>query len=626
METAGVNKKAKEVSGEYKTFLDSRGIATLKSGPYLFHGNAMLDNRWLLFISLTVLEFRSRGPLILSQLAKKKVAFRIPINTLSHYQINTGELGEENTGRVIVIYPIDGKTASMIATDIIALTRDAEGIAVPDAIYLGGKVYAAYSKQSEKEKGTFRITLPQKHPFSGEVVYPPAPKRFIGKGYVPARIIKTGPKGDIIQAVNVRKLSFTWCLVKQGKAYAADDEYGRDIRHRLLWQWQLLTRLQGLCPVPKVVDYFENKTGTYLVTEFLEGQPLNEVFAKLLAGKSYNEASKENKTAILMLFSQLTDILARLHDAGIVHRDITAANLIKDKRDQLHLIDFELAFDLKKCEPFPPFVHGTFGYVAPEQASYSTPSVKEDIYSLGAMIYFGLTYQQPKDSLLIGKPEALTKLPISCSSPALVAIVQKMLRNNPFERPSIAAIQEVLDRELNALKDSPIARKAITLPHKAAIELVTGLLFLFLAISGGSKLFNLQQFGYDMNSQPIADWLKPILTQVIPYGHLLLAGLILGGKTRFYGLLGILAVISGYLLYIMAIRMDFFAFQPCSCTWVYKKLGYEQTFALNLIFWLWTVYLVASRVFDWMANKLSIRKRSNLQKRRVKFIHEITKY
>lgn len=618
MKTTTIHNSAKERRSGYAAFLDIHGIQCRKEGPFLFHGNALWHNCWQLYISLTVLDFKAKGGQILSLLAKNEMAFRIPKDLITHYQVNTGELGSENIGKVIVAYPQNQQMAATIAEELIDVTQHTKGITVPNAMYLGGRVYAALSMRNAKDENLFHITLPKSHPFTKNVTYPKPPKRFIGKGYIPAKLIKTGPKGDIIQAVNVRKLSFTWCLIKQGKAYAADDEYGRDIRDRLQWQNSLLNRLHGFVPVPNVLEYLEKDGDTYLVTEFVEGQLITEKCRELLIGKPYSEAVPETKLAFLGLFQQVTVILAQLHGSGIIHRDITGGNLIIDKKGAIKLIDFELAYDLNKSEPTPPFVHGTIGYVAPEQARYATPTTKEDMYAFGALLYYGLTSQHPKDALLETKRESLNRLPVYCSSPALATLVRKLLHDNPSERPDIADIQQVLGNEIKSVTSRPLERKTIL--HTVAFESVISLIFLYLVITGGSKLFDLRQFGYDMNAQPIDEWGKPILKYAIPYGHLGLGALLYIDRIRLYALIGILLLITGYLLYILAIRKDFFAFQPCSCTWIYKNMSYGQTFALNLTFGLWTFNLLFNQAVHYWSNKLNARKRHHLQQKKKEVI------
>lgn len=546
-------------------------------GPWLYHGEPITDN-WQLWVSFTVLDYLSIGEPIIRLLIDSGTPFRIPKDTISHYQTNTGELGTENIGKVIVVFTASARDAAAVAEALVMLTEKAKGITVPGALHLGGTVYTEVRKN---------------HHFGPKATLPKEPSRFIGAGYIPANIIKTGPKGDILQAVNARRFAFNWCLIKQGKPYAADDEHGRNVRHRLMWQRELLARLTGFVPVPRVVDYIENETGTYLVTEYVEGKSLTEHIPRLLNGKTYGGAKLATRLKILSLFQQLTVILVQLHGIGIIHRDITAGNLIVDKKGKLHLIDFELAYDLAKHEPNPPFVHGTLGYVAPEQAKYALPAVQEDLYSFGALLYFALTGQPPATALQENKSQSLAQLPQHCRSIALYQLSRDLLQDDPAKRPGLGAVQQVLQQEVDRINTSPLERSHGPVAMKWVEEAVVAFLFLFLIITGGAKFFNLQQFGYDMNGQPITSWLKPFLTYAIPTGHLLLGAAILVDKTRLYGLMATIAVISGYIAYIVAIRNDLFAYQPCSCTWIYKQMTYTQTLQLNLTVLLWAAFILS---------------------------------
>ena len=50
------------------------------------------------------------------------------------------------------------------------------------------------------------------------------------------------------------------------------------------------------------------------------------------------------------------------------------------------IIDMELSYSLTAAYPDPPFQLGTIGYMSPEQEAIATPTVKEDIFSLGAIM------------------------------------------------------------------------------------------------------------------------------------------------------------------------------------------------------------------------------------------------
>jgi serine/threonine protein kinase len=91
---------------------------------------------------------------------------------------------------------------------------------------------------------------------------------------------------------------------------------------------------------------------------------------------------------IVDIVVQVCDALAHAHARGVIHLDVSPANvLIAEADGTAKLADFGLASDVVVKSP-PGRVRGvmgTPGYVAPEITSGATPSPRSDLYSLGAV-------------------------------------------------------------------------------------------------------------------------------------------------------------------------------------------------------------------------------------------------
>src|SRR3990170_5757095 len=81
-----------------------------------------------------------------------------------------------------------------------------------------------------------------------------------------------------------------------------------------------------------------------------------------------------------------------MHRRGIMHRDITPANIVLSDAGAPCLVDF--AFATSIAEVRPEFAHhgeivGTLAYLAPEQTGRTARSVDQraDLYALGATLY-----------------------------------------------------------------------------------------------------------------------------------------------------------------------------------------------------------------------------------------------
>ena len=93
--------------------------------------------------------------------------------------------------------------------------------------------------------------------------------------------------------------------------------------------------------------------------------------------------------------TEIAGALGALHrlDPPLVHRDLKPANVVLGRDNRVRLIDFGLAARTGEAEQTGGAA-GTVGYTAPETASgAATPA--SDVYSLGVLMYEGLTGDHP---------------------------------------------------------------------------------------------------------------------------------------------------------------------------------------------------------------------------------------
>ena len=123
-----------------------------------------------------------------------------------------------------------------------------------------------------------------------------------------------------------------------------------------------------------------------LLMEFIEGQTLESMFGG-------------GRLPLDMGIGYIRQILAALgyaHRQGVVHRDVTPANVMVTG-DYAKLTDFGLSKSygdslLTNCGE----VLGSLPYLAPEQLKGTTqPDRRSDLYSVGAILYEHLTGQKP---------------------------------------------------------------------------------------------------------------------------------------------------------------------------------------------------------------------------------------
>src|SRR5713101_829576 len=149
----------------------------------------------------------------------------------------------------------------------------------------------------------------------------------------------------------------------------------------------------------------------------------------------------------------LSAALSRVHEHGLIHKDIKPANVLVDfATGQVWLTGFGIAARLprERQSPEPPeLVAGTLAYMAPEQTGRMNRSIdsRSDLYSLGVTLYEMLTGSLPfmasdpvewVHSHIARQPvppgERLKSLPRSVS-----AIIMKLLAKTAEERYQTAA-------------------------------------------------------------------------------------------------------------------------------------------------------------------------------------------
>ncbi len=95
----------------------------------------------------------------------------------------------------------------------------------------------------------------------------------------------------------------------------------------------------------------------------------------------------------LAMFIQLANAMVDVHQHGIIHRDINAANIIISPADlKLKLIDFGIATKVSnqgQHQLNPGLLEGTIGYLSPEQTGRVNRYIdhRTDFYSLGVTMY-----------------------------------------------------------------------------------------------------------------------------------------------------------------------------------------------------------------------------------------------
>lgn len=225
-----------------------------------------------------------------------------------------------------------------------------------------------------------------------------------------------------------------------------------DSRQRFLAEARALAALRH----PHIVavhDVGEADGRPYFVMDLVQGRTL----ADLLAARG--QLSLAEAATLLSGLAQAVDAL---HAAGLVHRDITAANVMVTHDGRAVLMDFGIAFAAGGTR----LTRGGYGLgtpvsAAPEQIRGENVGPAADIYALGVLAYAMLAgyppFQGDTAHVLYAHAHLTPPSLVAIRSelpPAVAAAIQAALAKDPAARPA-SALQFVAPIAAAAWPDRP---------------------------------------------------------------------------------------------------------------------------------------------------------------------------
>ncbi len=143
---------------------------------------------------------------------------------------------------------------------------------------------------------------------------------------------------------------------------------------------------EGLLHVTEPV----NPTAFYTLSDWLEGESL---------GSMLERQASFAVPEVVAAAASLARTLGRLHQHGVIHRDIKPDNLHRGVDGQWRILDLGVALSGKEPESLRVLHAGTPSYMNPEQWSDDTAdhraSPTSDLYALGVTLYVWLTGRLP---------------------------------------------------------------------------------------------------------------------------------------------------------------------------------------------------------------------------------------
>lgn len=209
-----------------------------------------------------------------------------------------------------------------------------------------------------------------------------------------------------------------------------------------------------------IIDIFGFGTlpgvGQYLVMEYLNGRPLDEVIM---------DRAPMQPAEVIRLITEVLGALSAAHAVGVIHRDLKPGNIFvvleSNGSEYVKVLDFGLAKQGTTPHSATPqtrasMIVGTPEYMAPEQACGQPVSPRTDLYAVGIILFEMLTGQLPfrGDSpmhVAIQQVQAHPPAPSSLVDglPAeLEELILRLLAKDPEQRPASA---DAVARELKTM-------------------------------------------------------------------------------------------------------------------------------------------------------------------------------
>ncbi|MEW6277501.1 MAG: PASTA domain-containing protein [Candidatus Eremiobacterota bacterium] len=192
-----------------------------------------------------------------------------------------------------------------------------------------------------------------------------------------------------------------------------------------------------------VVDESE---GPFLVMELVGGQDLR---GRLSRGPL-------PATEAVAVIRQVLAALAHAHSQGLVHRDLSARNILLDRGGQVKVSDFGIARALgEKTLTRTGEMVGSVSYMAPEQAQGQESGPTADVYSVGVLLFEMLTGRLPYTGdtpVQVALKHIQEPIPLPSQAqpgvpPALDGVVRTAMAKAPQDRfQSALEMDQAVDR------------------------------------------------------------------------------------------------------------------------------------------------------------------------------------
>ena len=243
-------------------------------------------------------------------------------------------------------------------------------------------------------------------------------------------------------------------------------------------------------------------------------------WSDLIIGNTLVNQANLGLDDLLQVAAAMALALQAVHQAGLVHGDVKAANVMQDQNDQYVLMDFGAGLE-SGAEHTSNHSVGSPMLMAPELFQEQPKSPATDMYALGCLLFklasdrYPVQGQNILDIVTAHQRHAYLNLQTLRSDlpKSLINLIQQLIASNPAHRPAAAQVNVMIDDIIN----EPVRRKKRRLLLGIMGSLLVGMLLastgLYFANKERQKAVLEQQ-----KAQAVNEFLQEILGSSFNFG------------------------------------------------------------------------------------------------------------
>jgi hypothetical protein len=172
---------------------------------------------------------------------------------------------------------------------------------------------------------------------------------------------------------------------------------------------------------PRVIDARTDGDAPWMVSEYIAAPSL---------ATAVQSGAKFDENGARALLAGITEALGMIHECGVLHRDITPANILLAPNGP-RIIDFGIAKPIHARGHTTDGVIGTKPYLAPERVNSAPADEATEVWSAAAVVHYALTGTAPREA----RRNALRPL-----SPGFRDLLNSCLSKRPDRRPYLRKV------------------------------------------------------------------------------------------------------------------------------------------------------------------------------------------